>query len=61
MIFGLYRAGMNSLMVKGDTNIGGDQHEVVFARGSNMHGCHDFSFGELPDVQFMERKHAVDG
>ena len=60
MIFGLNCAGMNSVKVQHLSDGRGHRHEIMVAGSGNMHGGNNFVLRELPDMEFMKRKHAFD-
>jgi len=50
VILGLYRAGMDAVMMKCLADFCCDKHEIVISRGQYVDRCDNFRFGELPDV-----------
>lgn len=59
MIFRLNRTRMNALVVKSLADLRSDRHEIVITRGHDVDRCNILRLGELPDVKFMQRQHAI--
>ena len=60
VVFRLYGARVNTTVVQRLTNFRSERHEVVVARRHHMHRRNDLVFGQLPHVELVQRKHALD-
>ena len=61
MVLGLDGAAVDAKVMEGFPDFGGDRHEVVRARGEDVHGGDELVLGELPYVQLVQGDNAVDG
>jgi hypothetical protein len=60
-ILWLYSTRMHPMMMQRPPDIRRHLHKVVFVRRHHVYGRDRFRFRELPDVEVMQGKNAVDG